>query len=138
MKPTLKNLFQFLKNSSTDQQGISPLKKNDQLHTDTKDKANMLNEQFQPVFTPLSPPFLKELSLVKVQDLGHKKVIDPQLIPEDMKNPTPVMPDIIISEAGIPKLLKNLNTRKAAGLDKIKPVVLQEPKRNCPNIENTL
>ena len=41
-----KKLFQFLKNSRTDQQGISPLKKNDQIHTDTKDKANILNEQF--------------------------------------------------------------------------------------------
>ena len=36
------------------------------------------------------------------------------------------MPDIIISEAQISKLLKNLNPRKAAGPDKIKPMVLQE------------
>ena len=43
-----------------------------------------------------------------------------------MKNPTPVMPDIIISKAEISKLLKNINPRKAAGPDKIKPVVLQE------------
>ena len=107
-------------------QGISPLKKNDQLHTDTKDKANILNEQFQSVFTPLSPLSLQELSLLKVQDLADKKVIGPELIPEDMKNPTPVMPDIIISEAGISKLLKNLYPRKAAGTDKIKPAVLQE------------
>ena len=111
----------FLKNSRTDQQGISPLKKNDQLHTDTNDKANILNENFQSVFTPLSPLSLKELSLVKVQ-----KVNEPELIPEDMENPSPVMPDIIISEAGISKLLKNLKPRKAAGPDKIKPVVLQE------------
>ena len=62
---------------------------------------------------------------MKVQDLGDKKVIEPELIAEDMKNPTPLMPDII-SEAGISKLLKNLNPKKAAGPDKIKPVMLQE------------
>ena len=43
-----------------------------------------------------------------------------------MKNPTPVMPDIIISEAWISKLLKNLNPRKAAGPDRIKLAMLQE------------
>ena len=63
---------------------------------------------------------------MKVQDLADKNVIDPELSPEDMKNPIPVMPDIIISEAGISKLLKNLDPRKAAGPDKIKPVVMQE------------
>ena len=63
---------------------------------------------------------------MKVQCLADKKVIDPEWIPEDMKNPTLVMPDFIISEAGISKLLKNLNPRKAAGPDKFKPVVLQE------------
>ena len=43
-----------------------------------------------------------------------------------MKNPTTVMPDIIIPKAGISNVLKNLNQRKAAGPDKIKDVVLQE------------
>lgn len=121
-----KKLFQFLKNSRTDQQGIPPLKKDDHLHTDTKDKANILNDQFQSVFTPLSPLSLKELTLMKVQDLVDDKVIDPELLPEDLKNPTPVMPNIQISEAGILNLLKNLKPKKAAGPDKIKPVVLQE------------
>ena len=63
---------------------------------------------------------------MKIQDLVDKKVIDPELIPEDMKNPTLVMLDIIVSKTWISKLLKNLNPRKAAGPDKIKPVVLQE------------
>ena len=64
-----KKLFQYLKNSRTDQQGISPLKKNDNLHTETKDKADILNQQFQSVFTPLAPLSLKELSLMKVKTL---------------------------------------------------------------------
>ena len=36
------------------------------------------------------------------------------------------MPDIKISEAGILNLLKNLIPKKAAGPDRIKPVILQE------------
>ena len=65
-------------------------------------------------------------SLMKVQDLADKKVIDPELIQKDLKNPNQIIPDIIISEARISKLLKNRNPRKAAGSDNIKPVVLQE------------
>ena len=98
-----KKLFQFLKSSRTDQQGIPPLKKNDQLYTETTEKANILNEQFQSVFTPLS---LKEISLMKVQDLVDNKVIETERLREDLRNPTPVMPEIQLSTAGILKLLK--------------------------------
>ncbi|MEW8548727.1 MAG: reverse transcriptase family protein, partial [Candidatus Thiodiazotropha sp.] len=121
-----KKLFQFLKNSRTDQHGIPPMKTNDTLYTDMKDKANILNAQFQSVFTPLSPLSLKELSLMKVQDLVDDKVIDQDHLPEEFTNSTPVMPDIRISETGILHLLKNLKPKKAAGPDRIKPVVLQE------------
>ena len=112
---TVRNSFSFWKIiPELTNKAFLHLKKNYQLHTDTKDKANILNDQFQSVFIPLSPLSLKELSFVKVQDLVDKKDIDPELIPEDMKNPTPVMPDIIISEAGISKLFKHLNPRKTA------------------------
>ena len=121
-----KKLFQVLKSSRTNQQGIPPLKKNDQLYTDTTEKANILNEQFQSVFTPLSPLSLKELPLMKVQDLVDNKVIETERLPEDLRNPTPFMPEIQLSTAGILNLLKNLSPRKAAGPDKIKPVVLKE------------
>ena len=63
---------------------------------------------------------------MKVQDLVDDKVIPSQAIPEDQRNSTPVMPSIKISEAGIVNLLKNLKPKKAAGPDRIKPVVLQE------------
>ena len=121
-----KKLFQYLKNSRTDQQGIPPLKQNGNLHTETKDKANILNQQFKSVFTPLAPLSLRELSLMKVQDLVDDKVIPPDALPEELRNSTPVMPEISISEAGIINLLKNLKPKKAAGPDRIKPVVLQE------------
>ena len=60
-----------------------------------------LHGQFKSVFTPLSPFSLKELSLMKVQDLVDDKVFDPEHLLEDLRNPTSTMPDIVISEAGI-------------------------------------
>ena len=63
---------------------------------------------------------------MKVQDLVDNKVIETERLPEDLRNPTPIMPEIQLSTAGILKLLKNLNPGKAAGPDKIKPVVLKE------------
>ena len=127
-----KKLFHFLKTSRTDQQGIPPLSKNDCLHTDTNEKANILNDQFQSVFTPLSPLSLKEFSLIKVPDLVDDMVTDPNHLPKDCTNATPVMPDIKILETGILHLLKNLKPKKAAGPDKIKPVVLLELKEGLP------
>ena len=41
-----KKLFSFLKNSRRDQQGTPPLKHENKLHSDTKTKANLFNEQF--------------------------------------------------------------------------------------------
>ena len=63
---------------------------------------------------------------MKVQDLVDDKVIAQDVWPEDLRKPTPKMPDIKVSEAGIAKLLKNLKPKKAAGPDRIKPVFLQE------------
>ena len=63
---------------------------------------------------------------MKVQDLVDDKVIPPDALPEELRNSTPVTPEISISEAGIINLLKNLKPKKAAGPDRIKPVVLQE------------
>ena len=69
--------FQYLKNSQADQQGIPPLKQNGNMHTKNKEKANILNQQFQSVFTPLVPLSLQKHSLMKVQDLVDDKGISP-------------------------------------------------------------
>ena len=121
-----KKLFQYLKNSRTDQQGIPPLSQNGLLHSDTTEKADILNQQFQSVFTPLSPLSLRDLSIMKVQDLVDDKVLPKSAIPKDLRNPIPVMSDINISETGLLNLLRNLKPKKAAGPDRIKHVVLQE------------
>ena len=42
---------------------------------------------------------------MKVQDLVDDKVIGPEHFPEVLRNPTPTMPDIVISEAGILNLI---------------------------------
>ena len=97
----IKKLFQYLKNSQTDQQDIHPLKQNGNLHTKNEEKANKLNQRFQSVFTPLAPLSLQGLSLTKVQDLVDDKVISPSALPEDLRNSTTLMPDIKLSEAGI-------------------------------------
>ena len=62
---------------------------------------------------------------MRVQDLVDDKVVPQSAIPKNSRNPTPVMPDINISETGN-NLLRNLKPKKGAGPDKIKPVVLQE------------
>ena len=103
----IKKLFQYLKNSQT------------------KEKTKKLNQRFQSMFTPLAPLSFQELSLMKVQDLVDDKVISPGALPEDLKNSTTLMLDIKISEAGILNLLKTLILKKAAGSDRIKPVILQ-------------
>ena len=95
--------------------GHPSLKQSGNLHTETKEKANILHQQFQSVFTPLAPLSLQELSLMKVQYLVDGKVITPGALSEDLRNSTLLMPDIIISEARILNLLKNLIPKKAAG-----------------------
>jgi hypothetical protein len=50
----------------TDNSGVAPLKKEGQLVADTKQKANILNQQFQSVFTSKSmSKILLEMNLAK-------------------------------------------------------------------------
>ena len=46
-----KNLFSYIKSTRSDNTGVAPLKKDGKLVTDTEEKANILNQQFQSVFT---------------------------------------------------------------------------------------
>ena len=51
---------------------------------------------------------------MKVQDLVDNKVIETERLPEDLRNPTPVMPEIQLSTAGILKLLKKSQSPKGS------------------------
>ncbi len=101
----MKRYWTFIKHQATHYRGITGLKDQGQLHTDPKDKANIWNHQFEPVFTKESP-------------------INPDLLPAQSAHP--VMPDIDITEPGIQKLLEKLNIHKASGPDEIGPLIPKE------------
>ena len=99
----------------------SPLKKDEQLCTDNVQKANLLNYQFQSVFTPKSPLTLKQLCQQKVQDLQESGHYNPENVLPEAKNKY-----IAISGNGIMKLLQGLKPDKAPGPDRIRPLFLQK------------
>ena len=121
-----KKLFSFLKNSKQDQQGTPPLKDGDKIITDTAGKANTTINKFHSVFTPMSPLSLTRLSQMKVQDSVDSGLMDPPTIPSEYLTITPVLSDTDISLNGILKLLTNLKPGKAAGPDKLRPLLLKE------------
>ena len=121
-----KKLFSFLKNSRSDQQGPTPLRNNGKLTTDITDQCNVHNEQFQSVFTPKLPLNLSRLAQMKQQDMVDNGRVSPETVPESFQNKNQTMPDIEISLNGILKLLFNLKPGKAAGPDKIRPLILKE------------
>ena len=89
------------------------------------DKANILNKQFQSLFIPKSPLKLSQLASIAVQNISDSGTIDQLQIPGGCLSTTPRMESITVSANGIAKPLKDLNHRKAAGPDQIKPLVLQ-------------
>lgn len=119
-KVKTKKLYSLLKHSKQDSGGIASLKKDGQTVSTETDKANTLNVQFQSVFSPKTPVSLKSLAQKSLQDL-HDSGVDLPFQP----SPYPKMPDISISAEGIDKLLLGLNPHKAAGPDKLKPIILQ-------------
>ncbi|MEW8546063.1 MAG: hypothetical protein AB2693_21280, partial [Candidatus Thiodiazotropha sp.] len=125
-RPNTKKLYSYLKNCRQESQGSSPLKQDEQLRTDNVQKANLLNEQFQSVFTPKSPLMLKQLCSQKVQDLQESGHYSSESIPTEARNTYHKMQDIDISVNGIIKLLQGLKPDKAPGPDCIKPLLLQK------------
>ena len=89
---SLKRFWTYIKHKKTAFNGIAPLKKDGKLTTDPKSKAEILNAQFQSVFT---------------------RETEPSLTPPCHQSPT--MPDICITTNGVLKLLKNLKPNKAPG-----------------------
>ena len=94
------------------------------MYTHTADKANILNQHFQSVFTLKSPLELSQLASIAVQDISDGGTIDPLQIPGGCLSTTPRMESITVSANGFAKLFKDLNPRKAAGPDQIKLLVL--------------
>ena len=98
-----KRFWSYIKSLRKDSGGVSPLKSDGIMYNNPKDKANILNKQYQSVFTRETPN-----------------------IP-DMEGPTyPSMPDITVDTRGVLKLLKNIKPNKASGPDMIAARLLRE------------
>ena len=101
-KENKKNLFKFIKSKKKDQHGIPTLKHHGELISDSKPKANLLNEYFSSMFTSSD-----------------------QAIPDKGISPYPSMSDINITANGVNKLLSDLRTNKAHGPDGIPAKLLK-------------
>ena len=99
-----KNLFSYIKSIRTDNSGVAPLKRDGIIVTDTVEKADILNNQVQSVFT-------------------NETDTD---IPDKDHSPHSKMPQINISSAGVSKRLCNLNPHKSCGPDNIHGRILKE------------
>ena len=100
----MKRFWSFIKQSKKDYTGVPTLKRNGISYTSSTGKANILNEQFESVFTNEVP-------------------ITDRLLPEN--SPYTKMKDTTITEAGVQKLIRNLKIHKAMGPDNIGPQVLR-------------
>ena len=76
--------------------GVAPIKSGGALHSDPQAKAELLNTQFQSVFTHEDPD---------------------SALPQPKDRPIPTIPQLDISAVGIEKLLGKLNENKATGTD---------------------
>ena len=98
----------------------------DKQNTDTKTKANLFNSQFNSVFTPKEPLSLSRLAEMREDDLKTAGGLSSDTNTNSQPDNTRCMLEIIISENGLLKLLRNLKPGKAAGPDKLKSLLLRE------------
>ena len=96
-------LFSLIKNSRQDNRGISTLRDSENiLHSGNVKKANLLNSQFQSVFSSLSPLKLGQLCTKQIHNFFQEN------IPENITPLCSTMPEIKIDLNGVIKLLSNL------------------------------
>ena len=89
-----KKFWKYIKSIRKGQHGIAPHNVDGTIINNSKDKAEALNCQFQPVFTP--------------KDLTHVPSFNDRL--------HPVIPDISISVDGVLNLFKTLDTKRHLAL----------------------
>ena len=100
-----KKFWTYIKSKRKDNVGISSLNSGNTEITDNKAKAEILSNQFKAVFTD------EDIDTIPDMDSNGVSEIDP---PE-------------FQTKGIVSLLRNINTKKASGLDGISCWVLKEP-----------
>ena len=96
-KNTQKKFWKHIKSVKKDRTGTAPLKENGLLYSDPKSKADILNRQYQSVFSR--------------EDLNN--------IPEPDEPEFPAMSEITATEDGVFKLLTELKENKASGPDQL-------------------
>ncbi|XP_062576944.1 uncharacterized protein LOC134238855 [Saccostrea cucullata] len=99
-----KPFWKYVKSKKQDSFGIAPLKSGNKLITDSKEKAGVLNKQFQSVFTKEEHGPMPKTS-------------------KTCKNPIQA---IKINVEGVRKLLSKVNPTKASGPDNIPNRILKE------------
>lgn len=96
--------WKYMKSQRQDSFGIPPLQRDGILHTNSKDKAEIMLDEFKSVFT---------------QE-------DTSCIPQMLGPAYPPISNLIIYEEGVEKLLSQLDPNKASGPDGIPCKVLKE------------
>ena len=100
-----KPFWKYIKCKKTDNIGVAPLKESGRLVSESKGKAQILLNQFKSVFTPHT---------------------NDTTLPPVTSHHTSTLSKITINNAGVTKLLKNINPAKASGPDDIPNRVLKE------------
>ena len=90
-----KRFWSFIKSLRKDSSGVSPLKENGKMHADPKDKKNILNRQYESVYTK--------------EDTSH--------VPSPSGRPYQSMEEITLTKQGVRKLLQKIHPRKACRYD---------------------
>ena len=96
-----KQFWSFIKKQKTDSSSIPALRSNGQLFSENNKKAEILNQQFQSVFTDEDPLDIPA---------GHR---------------FPSIPNFSVQPEGVLKILKGLNENKASGPDGISTKILK-------------
>ena len=99
-----KPFWRYVKSQRQDNCGVSPLKRDGELHSDSQSKADILNHQFSSVFT--------------TDDVHSDTVLEGPSIP-------PVA-NLKICEKGVAKLLREVDPSKAGGPDELPCCILRE------------
>ena len=107
----VKKFWSFVKSLKKDAFGITSLRENGILKTDTLDKANICNKQFESAFTRESD----------------------SEIPCKGTSPFTPMGEITVDPKGVLKLLNGLNIHKAPGPDGLSARVLKESQGTVPD-----
>ncbi len=117
-----KRFWTYIKQQKASNVGVPPLKDNGQLITNAKEKAQVLNNQFNSAFS-------------EGHNYADSEITSKCTLPEIK---APPIPDIKIEQSGIKKLLDNLDTSKAPGPDGISPRILQALSQEIAPILTTI